>query len=152
MTVEQLGKAQMDLRNPVLAVMAETLTEAEIRNSGIPTMYREMQAFGLPKPIFENRRDAFVVTFFNRRRSAGTEVEVAAPTAQDLLDFCEIPRTRAEIAAFLGIATVGYVQRRYIVPLLASGILHMTLPDMPRSRKQRYYTRREDSVREDFPS
>ena len=152
MTVEQLGKAQMDLRHPVLAVMAETLTEAEIRNSGIPTMYREMQAFGLPKPIFENRRDAFVVTFFNRRRSAGTEVEVAAPTAQDLLDFCEIPRTRAEIAAFLGIATVGYVQRRYIAPLLASGILHMTLPDMPRSRKQRYYTRREGSVREDFPS
>ena len=114
-------------------------------------MYREMQAFGLPEPIFENRRDAFVVTFFNRRRSAGTEVEVAAPTTQALLDFCEIPRTRAEIAAFLGIATVGYVQRRYIAPLLASGILHMTLPDMPRSRKQRYYTRREGSVREDFP-
>ena len=139
MTIEQLGKTQLDLRNPALAVMAETLTEAEIRNSGIPTMYREMRTFGLPDPQFENRRNAFIVTFFNARRSEGAKGEAVDPSERDLLAFCETPRTRAEIAAFLGIATVGYVQRRYIAPLLLSGALRMTLPETPRSRKQRYY-------------
>ena len=38
MSIEQLGIAKPDLRNPALAVMAETLTTAEHRYSGIPTM------------------------------------------------------------------------------------------------------------------
>ena len=138
MTVEQLGKAKLDLRNPALAVMAEMITEAENRYSGIPTMYREMHAFGLPEPQFENRRDEFVVTFFNQRESESVR-ESFSLGDQDLLAFCKVPRTRAEIAAFLGISTVGYVQRRYIRPLLASGALRMTLPETPRSSKQKYY-------------
>ena len=40
MSVDQLGVARPDLRNPALAVMAETLTAAEHRYSGIPTMRR----------------------------------------------------------------------------------------------------------------
>ena len=138
MTVEQLGTAKLDLRNPALAVMAEMITEAENRYSGIPTMYREMHAFGLPEPQFENRRDEFVVTFFNQRESESVR-ESFSLGEQDLLAFCKVPRTRAEIAAFLGIATMGYVQRRYIRPLLASGALRMTLPETPRSSKQKYY-------------
>lgn len=62
MTVEQLGHARPDLRNPALATMAEFLLETENRYSGIPTMRREMAAAGLPEPMFENRRNEFVVT------------------------------------------------------------------------------------------
>lgn len=65
MTVDQLGIAKPDLRNSALAVMAEALTDVENRYSGIPTMRNEMIAFGLPEPVFENRRNEFVVTFFN---------------------------------------------------------------------------------------
>lgn len=65
MTVDQLGIAKPDLRNPALAVMAEALTDVENRYSGIPIMRNEMIAFGLPEPVFENRRNEFVVTFFN---------------------------------------------------------------------------------------
>ena len=63
MTVEQLGTARPDLRNPALAVMTEVLTGAENRYSGIPTMRREMTEYHLPAPKFENRRNEFVVTF-----------------------------------------------------------------------------------------
>lgn len=65
LTVDQLGIAKPDLRNPALAVMAESQTEAENRYSGIPTMRREMKKYGLPAPVFENRRNEFVVTFYN---------------------------------------------------------------------------------------
>ena len=69
MSIEQLGIARPDLRNPALAVMAETLTAAKHRYSGIPTMRNAMKANGLMEPKFENRRNAFVVTFYNEAKA-----------------------------------------------------------------------------------
>ena len=135
MTVEQLGYAKMDLRNPALAVMAEALTGAENRYSGIPTMRRELAAYGLPAPVFENRRNEFVVTFYN-----GAESE-PADMAETLLAFCAKPRTRQEIGEFLKVKTTFYVMKRYVQPLLDQGKLAMTLPDHPKSRNQRYYAK-----------
>ena len=144
MTVEQLGHARPDLRNPALAIMAEALTGAENRYSGIPTMRRELAAYGLPEPVFENRRNEFVVTFYN-----GTTAELPAPVptpaeqegeAKSLLDFCKTPRTRQEIAEFLGIKTTFYAMQRYVQPMLAEKKLAMTMPDNPRSRNQQFYT------------
>lgn len=140
MTVEQLGHAKMDLRNPALAVMAEAITGSENRYSGIPTMRRELAAYGLPEPVFENRRNEFVVTFYNE-----TAVEKDVPARQEtvtetLLDFCKTPRTRQEIAEFMHVKTVFYAMKRYVQPLLEEGKLAMTTPEHPRSRNQRYYT------------
>ena len=45
MTVEQLGKARPDLRNPTLATMAESLNQAENRYSGIPTIRMETVSY-----------------------------------------------------------------------------------------------------------
>lgn len=61
----QLGKTRPDLRNPALAVMTESITGAENRYSGIPTIIREMKEYGLPEPVFENRRNEFVVILYN---------------------------------------------------------------------------------------
>lgn len=148
MTIEQLGKAKVDVRNPTLAVMAEMITEAENRYSGIPTMYREMKTAGLPAPCFENRHNEFVVRFFNdfNDRKEPRSSAVSDPSEHlSLLDFCRIPRTRLEIAEFLGVQTVPYVLRRYIRPLLESGQLRMMIPEKPRSRKQKYYSGIENS-------
>lgn len=143
MTVEQLGHAKMDLRNPALAVMAEAITGSENRYSGIPTMRRELAAYGLPEPVFENRRNEFVVTFYNE-----TAVEKDVPAQETvtgtLLDFCKTPRTRQEIAQFMHVKTVFYVMKRYVQPLLEEGKLAMTAPEHPKSRNQRYYTVRID--------
>ena len=135
-TVEQLGYSQPDLRNPVLAVMAESLTDAENRYSGIPTIRREMAAYGLPEPVFENRRGEFVVTLYN---GTDTAVQAADAMPPDLLTFCSVPRSRQEIADFLGVKTVSYAIRQYVAPLLETGQLKMTLPDRPGSPKQKYY-------------
>lgn len=65
MSVEDLGLAHPNARNPVLAVMTESLTDAEHRYSGIPTMRRAMQEAGLPAPVFINRQNEFVVVLYN---------------------------------------------------------------------------------------
>ena len=140
-TVEQLGHSRPDLRNPALAVMAETLTDAENRYSGIPTIRREMAAYSLPEPVFENRRSEFVVILSNGTGQAEASSPLEALEDSDkLLAFCRTPRTRQEIAEFLGIKTVFYAISHYVKPLVAAGKLKMTLPDRPGSPKQKYYS------------
>jgi ATP-dependent DNA helicase RecG len=138
LTVDQLGYARPDLRNPALAVMTEALIGAENRYSGIPTIRREMAAYHLPPPKFENRRNEFVVTLYN-------SVQAEAPSMfsesrKDLLSYCQTPRTRQEIADYLEIKTIPFAMRRYVYPLIESGQLRMTLPQKPGSSKQQFVT------------
>ena len=148
--IEDLGIARPDLRNPTLATMTESQTEAENRYSGIPTMRREMALRGLPEPLFENRRDEFVVTLFNEKNTPGRmntgireegKLDYYGKDRDDaLLRFCSIPRTRKEIADYLGIRTIFYVTAKYIDPLIEQGKLAMEKPDRPKSKNQRYYS------------
>ena len=117
--------------------MTEILTGAENRYSGIPTMRRALAEYGLPAPEFKNLRGEFVVTFYNAAASAGA-LEEGGPRAgaEDLLAFCRTPRTRQEIAGYLGVKTVFYAVQHYVKPLLAEGKLAMTLRTGPRARTE----------------
>ena len=46
---------------------------------------------------------------------------------------------RQEIAAFLGIKTASYAIRQYVLPLVETSKLKMTIPDRPGSPRQTYY-------------
>lgn len=136
MTVEQLGKARLDLRNPTLATMAESLNQAENRYSGIPTIRMEMKKHGLPEPEFKNGRNEFIVILYNK----GVEQKKICLTLEDkIVEFCKEPKSRKEIAEFLEIKTTTYAYSKYILPLLEEGRLGMTIPDIPTSRNQKYY-------------
>ena len=136
MTVEQLGKARPDLRNPTLATMVESLNQAENRYSGIPTIRMEMKEYGLPEPEFKNGRNEFVVTLYNKE----IEQKKIYLTLEDkIVEFCKEPKSRKEIAEFLEIKTTTYAYSKYILPLLEEGRLGMTIPDIPASRNQKYY-------------
>lgn len=136
MTVEELGRARPDLRNPVLATMSEFLLKTENRYSGIPTIYREMKEYGLPKPVFENRRNEFVVTLYNQKKK-----EQDLGEEQSIVEFCKEPKSRQEIADFLGIKTISYAMKNFIQPLLDANELKMTIPEKPKSRLQKYYVK-----------
>jgi ATP-dependent DNA helicase RecG len=201
-TIDSLGKVHADTRNQTLANILEVMKIAENRYSGIPTIREEMARYGLPAPVFENRRGNFSVTLKNDypvqtaisdqapavrgealtvRESAGVpyrfhetayryevpdeepsysyEFPAAAPTyvregqsretgrpsdirvrvPEDILSFCKRPKTRKEIAEFLG-KTQYYALKTLVRPLLKEGWLKMTIPDRPKSRNQRYYS------------
>ena len=140
MTVEQLGIARPDQRNPALAVMAETLLGAENRYSGIPTIRREMAEYGLPAPVFQNRRNEFVVIFYNGILAQPISEASISAGANDLISFCKTPRTRQEIADHLGIQLSHYLMKKYIQPLVDAGQLKLMIPDKPKSKNQKYYS------------
>ena len=137
LTLSRLGKVQPDTRNPTLARALETFKITENRYSGIPTIQREMREAGLDEAVFEDSRNEFCVTFFNAETSAQSREETRLE--KDLLKFCQTPRTRQEIAGFLGIQTLAYV-KKILEPLLAKGALKMTLPEKPKSKNQRFYS------------
>ena len=136
MTVEELGHARPDLRNPALATMAEFLLKTENRYSGIPTIRREMKAYRLPEPVFQNRRNEFVVILYNQE--VRPEAASARDDEKDILAFCAVPRSRKEIAAFLGLSSVSYAITQYIQPLVEGNKLRLTIPGKPKSTYQKY--------------
>lgn len=133
--IDQLGNTQPDTRNPVLAVAMETMHLTENRYSGIPTIRLEMKKAGLPAPKFEDVRGNFVVTLYNSvTEIAEDEIE------KSILDFCLVPRSRTEIANFLGISTTSYAINKYIKPLMKSGNIDIENKERPNSPNQKYYT------------
>lgn len=137
MSLDTLGKTQPDTRNPVLARAMETLGFTENRYSGIPTMQRELREAGLREAVFADSRNEFVVTFYNEEAKLS---EVEENEGRNLLEFCREPRSRKEIADFLGISTIYYVTQNYINPLLETGKLKMTKPETPKSKNQKFYS------------
>ncbi len=137
LTIDQLGKMQPDTRNPVLAVAMEVLNETENRYSGIPTMRRELQQARMPAPEFKEERGGFLVCF---RKTLKAKAETPSIGAEKLLQFCKTPRTRQEIANFLGIKSVAYAVTTHVAPLVEQGLITLSVPEKPRSPKQQYTT------------
>lgn len=55
-----------------------------------------------------------------------------------ILDYCTEPRSKTEIMKYCGYKHTYYFFKKHLSPLLQSGQLRMTIPDMPKSRNQRY--------------
>ena len=140
LTVNDLGKLPGDTRNPFLAGNLEIMIDTENRFSGIPTIIAEMKNAGLRPPVFESRRGNFKVILYNDKEQRETvETETSD---DDLLAFFNKPRSKEEVAGFVGVKSPYYAMRRYIKPLLESGVIEMTMPDKPKSVLQRYVRRK----------
>ena len=130
-TIDALGKVHPETRNAALANMLELLNITENRYSGIPTMRMEFLNAGLPVPVFSVRHGEFKVIMKN-----GYHTESASLT-DSIIEFCSIPRSRAELISFAG-KSRNYVMGQIVAPLVESGKLKLTMPDKPKSSNQKY--------------
>lgn len=145
LTIDQLGHAQPDTRNPVIVTAMEVLGQTENRYSGIPRIRHAMQEMDLPEPVFSDRRGTFTVTLYNQAATAEIQEEKSATGPEEpifdpknLLAFCQKPRSRKEIVDYLAISSAQYALRRYLDPLVESGAIRMTIPEKPKSPRQKY--------------
>ncbi|MBO5095084.1 MAG: putative DNA binding domain-containing protein [Lachnospiraceae bacterium] len=138
--IDQLGKAQPDTRNPVLACALEVMGITENRYSGIPTIRKAMREYHLREPEFLDERGSFVVKFYNAYQSNENAEAEYDENIRNLLLFCQTPRTRKEICDYLGLTSVTYAIQRHIMPLVEQGMIRMSIPEKPKSQKQLYYS------------
>ena len=130
-SIDALGKVHPETRNAALANMLELLNITENRYSGIPTMRREFLNAGLPAPNFSVIHGEFKVVMRNGYLNNSDSIE------DSILNFCEIPRSRAELIEFTG-KSRNYVLKQLIAPLVECGKLKLTIPDKPKSSNQKY--------------
>lgn len=131
LSIDMLGNAQPDTRNPVLANALEVMQVTE----NIPTIRREMKSANHPEPEFTAIHGEFRVCLRNAVISAADDEKTT-----EILEFCRTPRSKKELAEFLEIKSVTYGIKRYVEPLVENGLLALSEPKNPGSRSQKYYT------------
>lgn len=140
MTLDLLGRISADTRNPFIAIGMEVLAQAENRFSGIPTIRRLMKEAQLPAPQFETYRGVFKATLFGKQ--AGTSKPVENGNLRErLLDFCRTPRSRKELELAFSEITIVHLMNKTVKPLIEEGKIGLTMPDKPKSKFQKYFTK-----------
>ena len=138
LTIDMLGKVQPDTRNPVIATALEILDIIENRYSGIPTIRREMKEYGLPEPEFTDNRGEFTVIF---RLQENIVIPENINKSEQLLIFCQKPRSRKKIAEFLGLSSISYAIKRYVEPLVDNGRIGLKVEGKLSSPNQLFFTK-----------
>jgi ATP-dependent DNA helicase RecG len=144
-------------RNPIIAEIFHRLDFIERRGSGLNKIRNETaNLYGYTDdfaPRFKSTQTAFHVILKNMNYSSAisavevstevttedsTEVKLAAEKLNGLLDFCAMERSRKEMQEFCGIKSDEYFRKKIVTPMLALGLIRMTVPDKPNSRNQKY--------------
>lgn len=145
-SLSEIGSAR---RNPVIADLFHRMKYMERRGSGIKKIIAETEK--LPRyddrkrPSFYSTHSAFFVTLRNMNYAENACENEITPqvTPQDkmketILVFCNVPRSRKEIAEYCGYKDIRSFAVNYLRPLLDEGRLKLTIPEKPTSSKQRY--------------
>lgn len=136
-----------DYRNPIIAEAMRGLKYVNMFNRGIQRVKNMLKENGNPEPKFNvSKITAFEVTVQPSLSlnlvTDGEKVTKSATKSTELMNeviaFCEEPRSLTEIMAHLGLKHRNNTKSRYIDPLIENGFLEMTIPDKPKSRSQKY--------------
>lgn len=130
-SIDALGKVHPETRNAALANILELLKVTENRYSGIPTMRMEFLNAGLPAPAFSVEHGEFKVIMRNSYYSESMSV------SDSIVEYCAKPRSRSELVAFTGKSRT-YTMSQMVQPLVDDGRIRLTMPEKPKSSKQRY--------------
>jgi ATP-dependent DNA helicase RecG len=144
-------------RNPTVADIFHRLDFAERQGSGLKRIREETSLLAgyteEYKPQFLSTASAFHVILKNMNylpttsvvevstedsTEDSTEVKLSQEKLHTLLEYCGEPRSRKEMQDFCGIKTDEYFRKNIILPMLAQGLIRMTIPDKPNSRNQQY--------------
>ena len=108
-------------------------------HSGIPIMRKLCQELGMENPVFKDGRAEFSVTFYNKKELQPSVATQNLSTIElTIIKLCQKPQSKKELAEALGLTSVQYAFNTYVKPMLDKGLLKLTIPEAPNSRKQKY--------------
>jgi len=154
MTLADLGRKSIR-RNALIADLLHRIEFIEKAGTGIRRIRDEVREQGCPEPEFET--NGFFTAIFRPNPDVRAQVgahdeahEVWPGPSRDqvtgevtgevtrLLVVMKSEMKRQEIQAALGLKHEDHFREAYLVPSLKLGVIEMTIPDKPRSSKQRY--------------
>lgn len=133
-------------RNPLIAETFHRTGAVEIWGRGTNRVIEECQRYGIEPPVFEEQAGAVVVTFraaigpsAEARHQVGTKSALSWHQVQ-VLDAARDPLPIQELMRLCERSDRTKFRNDVVRPLLEAGLLDMTIPDKPRSSRQRYVT------------
>lgn len=151
-------------RNRRVGEFLKELDMTEGRGTGIPRMLIEVKNNESPLPVFHTNEDrSFMMVEFpmhplflernigdgkvTKNRTSTSQVPgkyhastMQVPSKLNVLQFCVNSRSLKEIIDHLGLKNRMHVLVEYVRPLVDDGQLALTIPDKPRSSRQKYVT------------
>ena len=152
LTIADMLQGVSKIRNRVIARVFRELDMMEQWGSGVPRMFKEAEALGLPEPeiIEVGMRVRFIVYLaeslkIETQPHTTDEVESRLKlwlksqlAAKVLILLTKGEASKAELALELGHKTVSGELHKQVKSLLELDYVEMTIPDKPRSSKQKY--------------
>ena len=143
LTLADLGRKSVR-RNALVSDLLHRIDFVEKAGTGIRRIRDEARAQDCPEPQFE--ANSFVTVTFRPNPEVRAEAEerpmdrVAGEVAGEvrLLQVMSGEMTRQRLQEALGLKHEDHFRKAYLIPALRSGLIEMTIPDKPRSSKQRY--------------
>jgi ATP-dependent DNA helicase RecG len=143
---EELGTRSVR-RNPLIADLLHRIGLIEKAGTGIRRMIEDTKKHKCPEPKF-TVNGFFTATFWPnveiaRKITPQVTPQVtpqATPQVVAVLEAAQTARNREELQRAVGLRDREHFRKTYLEPLLVAGWLEMTIPDKPRSSKQRYRT------------
>lgn len=125
-------------KNPTIARFFKEIGWVDELGSGVRNICKYNKIYSGAEPIFIEG-DIFK-TITPLTKQAGEQAESQRDRTKEILEFCEIPRSRGEIQDFIGMKSRRFFSERVLNPLIKGGLLKLTIPDKPTSPKQKYYS------------
>ena len=133
-------------RNRRIGEFLKELELTEGRCTGVPKILKAMAANGSPPPLFETDDDraAYVIRLPAHALAKGPPglaeqvTPEVTPEVERVVTALGGEWSRQQLREALGLKDDEHFRKAYLLPSLEAGMLEMTLPDKPRSSKQRY--------------
>ena len=132
-------------RNPKIVELLNEYDLVKEFGEGVDRIYRDMAQAGLPDPEYRQADFMLYATLKNKNWGKDDKSWPVTPESssvdsvqEKILAFCAEPKSRKEIMEFVGVSRRATFYENYLLPLLLSEKLVMTLPDKPNSPKQKY--------------
>ncbi|MBU2264449.1 putative DNA binding domain-containing protein [Patescibacteria group bacterium] len=155
MPIEKLGTGRSEIRNRVLAPIFKDLKLIEAWGTGIQKMQKALENRQEIELILSETGRAFQVQFKKKpnpahiadRTTVFKTVQVPykmrTSTVQDayklkVLDFCREQRSMQEMMTYMNLKHRASFLINYIHPLLQDQLISLTVPDKPKSPRQKY--------------
>lgn len=140
------GSYRSVLRNPLIAEAFHRTGAVEIWGRGTNRVIEECAKHGVAPPTFEEQAGAVYVTFrapiglgAGVRHQVGTKSALSRDQVQ-VLEASPDAQTLADLMRLCGRSDRTKFRDQVLRPLIDAGLIEMTIPDKPRSSRQRYRT------------
>lgn len=141
-------------KNPPISKVFREMGFADELGSGMRKSYKYTMLYSGAEPVFTEDGDVFRITIPLSEAATvsagpvekpkknvifnGVEIKLTVDEINEILLFCNEPRTREELMEKCNISSRSYFRINILKPMVASGLLKLSIPDKPKSINQRY--------------